>query len=138
MKIECTIKRAGGSKVAMGEKVYHFKPENPDDAMSPHVAEISDPQHIDRLLGIKEAYARADGKAKATTIDPNLNAQSPAPTPAATPAPGPTGNEPADGLDGFAKADLVDLVKQENIDVDTQLPKPALVAKIREARAAKK
>lgn len=57
MKIECKIKRKGGSKITFGPSVvYHFKPEsgNHDD---PHVCEVDNAAHIRRLLSIEpETY----------------------------------------------------------------------------------
>lgn len=52
MKIECILKRQGGTHVDMGGVVYHFAPQ-PDGA---HVADIEDNAHIQRFLGIPEGY----------------------------------------------------------------------------------
>lgn len=57
MKIECTIRRDGGSIVTMDEKTYHFKPEQPG---GPHVADVVDKAHIARFLAIPEAYTIPD------------------------------------------------------------------------------
>lgn len=54
MLIECLIKRAEGTKVQLGDDVYHFfthikgKPE--------HVCEVEDEDHIQTFLAIKEGY----------------------------------------------------------------------------------
>ena len=52
MKIECILKREGGSKVEIGGTEYHFAPQ-PDGA---HVAEVSNNGHIQRFLSIPEGY----------------------------------------------------------------------------------
>ncbi len=52
MKIECTIKRQGGSRVELGGKTYHFIPTDANDPEAPHVAEVTDEAHIKRLLSI--------------------------------------------------------------------------------------
>lgn len=52
MKIECILKREGGTKAEIGGLEYHFKPL--DDGA--HVANVEDKAHIDRFLSISEAY----------------------------------------------------------------------------------
>lgn len=56
MKIECILKREGGTKINLpgdnGDVEYYFK-EQPDGA---HVAEVTDKAHIKRLLSIPEGY----------------------------------------------------------------------------------
>lgn len=52
MKIECKLKRNGGSKVDIDGIEYHFEPLN-DGA---HVADVEDKDHIDRFLAISEGY----------------------------------------------------------------------------------
>lgn len=52
MKIECILKREGGSKVEIGGTEYHFV-QQPDGA---HVAEVSNNGHIQRFLSIPEGY----------------------------------------------------------------------------------
>lgn len=52
MKIECLVKREGGSTVELFGKTYAFKPQ-PDGA---HVAEIEDADAQDRFLSIAEGY----------------------------------------------------------------------------------
>jgi len=51
-KIECTIKREGGTRVEVEGKEYHFAPQ-PNGA---HVAEVADSKHASILLKIAEAY----------------------------------------------------------------------------------
>lgn len=52
MKIECILKRQGGTVVELSGKTYHFKPQ----ADGAHVAEVADDEHIDKLLAVSEAY----------------------------------------------------------------------------------
>lgn len=52
MKIECILKREGGSKVEIGSTEYHFAPQ----ADGAHVAEVSNNGHIQRFLSIPEGY----------------------------------------------------------------------------------
>lgn len=69
MKLECRIRRAGGTETTMpnpDESVtaYHFKPIDPTRADSPHVAEVSDQAHYDRFIAVApECYVPFDGKA---------------------------------------------------------------------------
>lgn len=52
MKIECKLKRQGGSHVTLGTTNYHFAPDA-DDA---HVCDVTDEAHQDRFLSIPEGY----------------------------------------------------------------------------------
>jgi hypothetical protein len=54
-KIECKIKRAGGSKIDIGGVDYHFKPTS-DAEGAPHVCEVKDEEHIARFLEIRDGY----------------------------------------------------------------------------------
>lgn len=70
VKIECIIKRVGGSRVNfdawpnenMPESApapaadYHFKALDKNDPQSPHVAEVTEPVHIARLLSLSHCY----------------------------------------------------------------------------------
>jgi hypothetical protein len=56
MKILLKLKREGGSNIDLGNKKYHFKPNEKGH----HVAEVSDPAHIKRLLSIP-GYHPYDG-----------------------------------------------------------------------------
>lgn len=60
--IVCKAKRLGGTKIPLYGKDYHFKPMNPADPESPHVADIpaEDARQIYRLLSIKDGYALLD------------------------------------------------------------------------------
>lgn len=62
MKIECILRRAGGTMIDLGGSRYHFKPE-PSDEAGPHIADVSDPVHAKQLLAIKEGYRKASGEA---------------------------------------------------------------------------
>jgi hypothetical protein len=59
MKIECILKRKGGSHIEMPGKKYYFEPQ--EDGR--HIAEVEVDDHIERFLAIPEAYriARAPG-----------------------------------------------------------------------------
>ncbi len=52
MKIECILKRQGGTFVELDGKNYHFKPQ--DDGA--HVADVADGEHVEKLLAVSEAY----------------------------------------------------------------------------------
>lgn len=92
MKIESLIQRAKGTVVEFPGATYHFKPEQPG---GPHVADVADEDHADRLLSIPEGY-RAAGKSKPATQ----------PAPAAT-EPSPVA-QVLQGSDGAAAAAVGD------------------------------
>jgi hypothetical protein len=52
MKIECKLKRAGGTVAELEGVEYHFAPQ--DDGA--HVVEIENVEHIERFLSIPSAY----------------------------------------------------------------------------------
>lgn len=58
--IELTLRRAGGSVVDLGGQSYHFRPSEADPR---HVAFVTDPAHVKRLLSIAgyEVAAVVDG-----------------------------------------------------------------------------
>lgn len=56
MRIECILKREGGSSVELDGQAYLFAPQ-PDGR---HIAEVKNPSHVKRLLGIAEAYQPAE------------------------------------------------------------------------------
>lgn len=58
MKIECKLKRQGGTKAELDGVQYHFE-ELTDGA---HVANVESEAHIDRFLAIPEAYRVYHGK----------------------------------------------------------------------------
>jgi hypothetical protein len=60
MKIECKLKREGGSSIEIGGTTYEFLP----DANGAHVAEVANTEHAERFLAIPEAYG-IHGKTKA-------------------------------------------------------------------------
>lgn len=66
--IRCKLKRAGGSKIDLYGKTYHFKAEDPanDTPDTPHLCAIpfADARAIYRLLSIREAYELADPDAE--------------------------------------------------------------------------
>lgn len=58
MLIECIIKRNGGSHVSLGSETYHFRPGQ----NGAHVAEVEDPEHVQRLLLIAEGFREAEAQ----------------------------------------------------------------------------
>ncbi|HJV52785.1 MAG TPA: hypothetical protein VJ652_15060 [Noviherbaspirillum sp.] len=66
MQIECILKRAGGTKAAIDGTEYHFAP----NADGSHVAEVADDAHIERFLGIAEAYRAYRTEAPAKPAKP--------------------------------------------------------------------
>lgn len=58
MKIECVLRREGGTKADIDGTEYHFEPL----ADGSHVAEIENDEHADRFLAIPEAYKVYRGK----------------------------------------------------------------------------
>lgn len=63
MKIECLIKRKGGSVIEMEApaRTYHFAPENGNHE-DPHVADVLEQSHVRCLLRIREAYRVLSGE----------------------------------------------------------------------------
>lgn len=61
MKIECLIRRAGGSRVQMEapKREYHFKP---GDNEQRHIANVDVESHAKAFLRIKEGYRAVDGE----------------------------------------------------------------------------
>jgi hypothetical protein len=53
MKIECTIKRHGGTKVTIGDTEYHFAPCENDER---HIAEVGDEGHVEKFLAVPESF----------------------------------------------------------------------------------
>lgn len=66
MKIECILKRrtvdpktgvvTNGSDIELGAVMYEFRPLDPKDTKSPHVCEVTNKAHIERLLSIRDGY----------------------------------------------------------------------------------
>lgn len=52
MKIECKLRREGGTRAEIGGIEYHFEPL----ADGAHVAEVDNAEHVDRFLAIPEGY----------------------------------------------------------------------------------
>lgn len=52
MKIVSILRRPGGTFIKLGTVAYHFAPDEQDR----HVADVTDPDHIERLLDIPEGY----------------------------------------------------------------------------------
>jgi hypothetical protein len=83
MKIQCILKRDGGTTVDLGGVQYHFEPL----ADGAHVADVADVDHIDRFLAIPEGYRVYHGdetpKGKPRMIGPHAAAPAPATAPPA-------------------------------------------------------
>lgn len=77
MKIECILKRQGGTKAEIGGIEYHFAPQ-PDGA---HVADVADNAHIQRFLSMPEGYRiyEAAGKTEPVKAPEQTNPNDQAP-----------------------------------------------------------
>lgn len=83
MLIRCLLKRKGGSNITMADgKVIAFRPDENDD----HIAMVSDPAHIQRLLGIPEGYTIHTGPVEPVKADAAPVALKAPDAPAAKPA----------------------------------------------------
>ncbi|WP_151721060.1 hypothetical protein [Acinetobacter ursingii] len=59
--VECLIKRKGGSDVPFGfsaakQVSYRFRPLDANDPESPHIADVTNDDHYDRLISIRESF----------------------------------------------------------------------------------
>lgn len=90
MKIECILKREGGSVVDLGGIEYHFEPV----ADGAHVAEVEDKAHIDRFLSISEGYKLYHGKEEPKGAPKQIGELEPVNVPA------PAGTKPVGALAG--------------------------------------
>lgn len=67
MLIESKIKRANGTVITLQGEVYHFQPKV---VGGPHIADVKNPEHVDRLLAIPEGYrAVMEGRKDADQTD---------------------------------------------------------------------
>ncbi len=71
MLIACKFKRPN-APVEIDDATYYFRPIDPANADSEHVAEVTDNAHIQRLMGIPEAYYIAQAQALPTVPKPAL------------------------------------------------------------------
>ena len=66
MLIRSKIIRAKGTRVQFGkgrdQVEYHFKPQDPKRPLDDHVCDITDKEHIARLLSITEGYEVHDSE----------------------------------------------------------------------------
>lgn len=67
MKIECILKRQGGTRAEIGGIEYHFAPQ----ADGAHVADVKDKAHIARFLSMPEGYAVYDPDGAASEPEPD-------------------------------------------------------------------
>lgn len=103
MLIACKFKRPK-APVELDGNVYFFVPIDPANADSEHVADVENSDHIQRLLGIPEAYYIARAQSLQTTSKPvppvaPVADQDP-PPPAGSSAGGDTGTGGADTTTG--------------------------------------
>ena len=82
MKIECILKREGGTKTDVGGVEYHFEPLS-DGA---HVADVTEEAHIDRFLAIPEGYKVYHGKETPVGEPKQIGERTSAPVAPAAPA----------------------------------------------------
>lgn len=76
-KIVSLIRREGGSHIDLGGKHYHFKPETPGGV---HIADVTDKDHVKRLLSIKEGFCLlGDELDAAANLAAEIEAGKPAP-----------------------------------------------------------
>ncbi|MCW2275138.1 hypothetical protein GJ654_10415 [Rhodoblastus acidophilus] len=90
MKIESIIRRAGGSHIPLWGETYHFVPTPAPSG--PHIADVTNPEHIGRFLSITEGFRVAKDQGEAApapapkSIAPVLAPAAPAQAPQAPPA----------------------------------------------------
>lgn len=73
MKIESIIRRKNGTTVPFNDgTVYKFQPEVEG---GPHVAEVTNQEHIDRFLSITEGFRAAEQPAQAPVADQDEEAR---------------------------------------------------------------
>lgn len=141
MKIACKLIREGGTKVEFGSKVYHFQP---DPAFGgKHVADVSDKEHVGRLLSISEAYEMAENDAPAPTprqppVEPPKNQKPEQPEQDEQDDSGDEGDESQpDGFDDMDRAALVDIYTDRfGSPPPARIGKQGLIASLREKAAA--
>lgn len=71
MEIESIIRRKKGSHVSIDGVEYHFAPSEKHGGK--HVAEVENPEHIERLLSVPEGF-RAIEPAKSKPAEPTKKA----------------------------------------------------------------
>lgn len=70
MRIECKLIREGGTTADIDGVEYHFAPQ----ADGAHVADVENEDHVDRFLGIGEAYKLYRGKADTEEAGDDIDA----------------------------------------------------------------
>ncbi|HRO00342.1 MAG TPA: hypothetical protein PLX43_02370 [Nitrobacter sp.] len=78
MIIESIIKRAAGTKVQLGDDLYHFFTHMKGSAS--HVCEVTDEDHIQTFLSIKEGYRIFKQPKPAKVAEPAQDAPTPSVT----------------------------------------------------------
>jgi hypothetical protein len=84
MLIESLFKRPH-APVSLGTREYFFRPLD-NNPQSPHVCEVDDPEHIERLLSITEGYKAATPPVALTRQPAPVEITSPPPSLPQTPA----------------------------------------------------
>lgn len=104
MILESLIKRAEGSFVTIGKDVYHFFTHIKGDPR--HLCEVTDEDHIQTFLAIKEGYKIAKPLARATAAQANAKQPQTAPSGKgnAKPQPQAQAQAQAPGIDGTEPA----------------------------------
>lgn len=115
MLIACRFKRPN-APVDLGDKVYFFKPVDPANADSEHVAMVEDKNHIQRLLQIPEAYYIAVTELPPTVAKPVAAAAG------SQPAKSGTGEGGDPGTGNLPPAN--DQTGEGNGDANSQIPPP--------------
>lgn len=101
MIIESLIKREGGSVITLDGAEYHFEPNSKGD----HVCSITEQQHVNRLLSIKDGFAKYEQESNPTK-------------PANRTEPEPTQEEPEQ--EGYAPAKVIEPQQEEDATEATQ------------------
>lgn len=77
MKVQCLIRRLGGTRVEIGGTEYHFVP----DVFGRHVCEVK-PEHVENFRRIRHTYVvLADPKPQESVINFPPAPKAPAPIP---------------------------------------------------------
>jgi hypothetical protein len=107
MQIESILLRDGGTKTEVGGKTYHFRP-HPEKGITAHIAEVTEPTHIQRFLSITEGYRPfVPEVAEPVEVRDDPNAETPSiqpPQPRSLVAPAAAGAAAADAPDLAAGA----------------------------------
>jgi hypothetical protein len=90
--------------IELPPNTYHFLPIDPANPDSEHVCEVTNEDHIQRLLSITEGYYISKAQALPTTSKPAPAAPAPAPAPAVVVPAATTGDAAADAATADSSA----------------------------------